>query len=548
MFGNQKLIYLHLLQILHNMKHLFTLLALFSTAILFAQSGGYIITNTNTAVTSGLSKVHPNGSIVAVNSQGGKISVSLFDKQLTKQWEKEVNITNAPAVDPYYSNETGINITFSGNNIMLAFQVSMTDSLTWTGLNYNYTLVMDLNGNVSYVKSFTSDPFTSFYYSSLSDAMKFVTDASGNIYKSESFNTNGRITKYLPNGNFSWQLDFGGDEGTGKNPTFDLECEGDSEIVVSGKEGNFLKVFTIRPNGTIKKAAAFQSNDYSYIHGKRIQRVSDGSYLISGFAIESSSFYGYTPIVVKLNKDMQPVKETVISLFQMDIMAIPTLYDIIESENYYYFAGAGSNKSFIVRMTKDFTNVKTFASSGDATSVSKVKQGEKEYFVFQAYSGWQDIAIVDPLTLNGCGWIEINAAASSKTPSSIYNELYFSNLVTQGPSLQNEPFTVTNTQNTTIYKTCSFELMSIDGHEIASGFSAFPNPVQNEFTLKANSVLVGSVASLYDMMGRVVLSHKITSEMTNFDVENLASGMYVLKVADKNGAILYQNKMIKSGN
>jgi len=531
------------------MKHLFTFLALFSAAVLMAQSGGYIITNSNTAVTSGLSKVHSNGSIVAVNAQGGKINVTLFNNQLAKQWEKEVNITSAPVVDPYYSYSGGLNVTFSGNNIVLTCLISMYDSISWNGLNNNYTVVMDMNGNVSSVKSFTSDPYSNFYYGSMSDALKFVTDPSGNLYKSESFNSNGRITKYLPNGNFSWQLDFGGDEGTGKNPTFDLECEGDSEIVVSGKEGNFLKVFTIRPNGTIKKAAAFQSNDYSYIHGKRIQRVTDGSYLISGFAIESTSFYGYTPIIVKLNKDMMPVKEITISLFQMDIMSIPTLYDIIETDNYYYIAGAGSNKSFIVRIDKDFTNVKTFASSGDATIVSKVKQGEKEYFVFQAYSGWQDLAIVDPANLNGCGWIEINASVSSKTPSTIANELYFSNLVTQGPSLQNEQFTVSNTDYNTIYKTCSFELLSSDDNQtLADGFSVFPNPVQNEFTLKTNIAYMGSVAYVSDVMGRIVLSHKVVTDFTTFDVASLASGMYLLKVADSNGSILYQNKLIKAAN
>lgn len=538
-----------MLQILYNMKHLFTFLALISAAVVLAQPGAYVITNSNTAITSGLSKVHTDGSIVAVNTHGGKINITLFNNQLTKQWEKELNITNAPVFDPYFSNYGDINLTFSGNNIVLTYLVSMYDSISWNGLNYNYTVIMDMNGNVSSVKSFASDPNTTFYYSALSDAMKFVTDASGNIYKSESFYNKGRITKYLPNGNFSWQLDFGGDVGTGKNPTFDLECEGDSEIVVSGKEGSFLKVFTIRPNGTIKKAVAFQSNDYSYIHGKRIQRVADGSYLISGFAGEYSAFYGYTPIVVKLNKDMQPIKEITINLFQTDINAVPSLYDMIETDNYYYFAGAGSNKSFIVRMNKDFTNVKTFASPGDATIVSKVKQGEKEFFVFQAYSGWQELAIVDPTNLNGCGWIEINASVSSKTPSTIANELYFSNLVTQGPSLQNEQFTVTNSQSTTIYKTCSFELLSSDDNQaLTDGFSVFPNPVQHEFTLKINTAFMGSDASVYDVMGRIVLSHKVISEFTPFDVANLAPGMYVIKVADSNGSILYQNKLIKAAN
>lgn len=73
-------------------------------------------------------------------------------------------------------------------------------------------------------------------------------------------------------------------------------------------------------------------------------------------------------------------------------------------------------------------------------------------------------------------------------------------------------------------------------------FSVFPNPAQSVINVKADSKLFGSVYSIYDNTGRVVLTGKLNSQNTTIELGNLSGGIYMFSV----GANMKQSfKVIK---
>jgi len=64
-------------------------------------------------------------------------------------------------------------------------------------------------------------------------------------------------------------------------------------------------------------------------------------------------------------------------------------------------------------------------------------------------------------------------------------------------------------------------------------FSVFPNPAQSVINVKSDSKLIGSVYSIYDNTGKVVLTGKIIAESTTIELGNLSGGIYMFSVGEK---------------
>jgi len=63
-------------------------------------------------------------------------------------------------------------------------------------------------------------------------------------------------------------------------------------------------------------------------------------------------------------------------------------------------------------------------------------------------------------------------------------------------------------------------------------FSVFPNPAQSAINIKADTKLLGSVYTIYDNTGKVVLSGKIIAENTVIELGNLSGGIYLFSVGE----------------
>lgn len=77
--------------------------------------------------------------------------------------------------------------------------------------------------------------------------------------------------------------------------------------------------------------------------------------------------------------------------------------------------------------------------------------------------------------------------------------------------------------------------LSIEEKTITNDFNLFPNPVSSDgiFFLKSKNPIEGDLA-LYDVTGKEVLNSSINGSSSQFNVQGLSSGFYILKVTTQN--------------
>jgi len=63
-------------------------------------------------------------------------------------------------------------------------------------------------------------------------------------------------------------------------------------------------------------------------------------------------------------------------------------------------------------------------------------------------------------------------------------------------------------------------------------FSIYPNPAQSIVNVKADAKLIGTVYTIYDNTGKVVLSGTINAENTSVELGNLSAGIYLFSVGE----------------
>ena len=63
-------------------------------------------------------------------------------------------------------------------------------------------------------------------------------------------------------------------------------------------------------------------------------------------------------------------------------------------------------------------------------------------------------------------------------------------------------------------------------------FSVYPNPTSKQITLKANHQLIGAFYTIYDNMGKTVISGQINAIQTVIELGNLSGGIYLFSVGE----------------
>jgi hypothetical protein len=63
-------------------------------------------------------------------------------------------------------------------------------------------------------------------------------------------------------------------------------------------------------------------------------------------------------------------------------------------------------------------------------------------------------------------------------------------------------------------------------------FSIYPNPAQSLVNVKADAKLIGTFYTIYDNIGKVVLSGTINAENTSVELGNLSAGIYLFSVGE----------------
>lgn len=87
------------------------------------------------------------------------------------------------------------------------------------------------------------------------------------------------------------------------------------------------------------------------------------------------------------------------------------------------------------------------------------------------------------------------------------------------------------------------ELVGLQDQMSEFGISVYPNPACQQFTLKVNTLTLGSCYSLRDVVGKTVLTGLISEQLTTVNIESISKGMYFLSVKGFEGSAV---KIIKN--
>jgi len=123
-------------------------------------------------------------------------------------------------------------------------------------------------------------------------------------------------------------------------------------------------------------------------------------------------------------------------------------------------------------------------------------------------------------TDNGNNWTSINTGLTDLTIFDLeLNDSYI--------------IAATSTQGVFRFALSNLNLSSgISDFDVKYAISIFPNPTTNKIHIKADATLLGSVYTVFDNNGNLVLSGKINSENTVIELSDISVGIYLFSVGE----------------
>jgi hypothetical protein len=126
------------------------------------------------------------------------------------------------------------------------------------------------------------------------------------------------------------------------------------------------------------------------------------------------------------------------------------------------------------------------------------------------------------ITNSSIGFFTIGAVKNSST--NIYN---FFNGKIDDIGIWNRA--LTQAEITDLFTSSSVGISEVSQSNL---FSVYPNPANSQINVKADTNLLGSIYTVYDNTGKVVLSGKINTENTVIELGNLSGGVYLFSVGE----------------
>jgi hypothetical protein len=102
--------------------------------------------------------------------------------------------------------------------------------------------------------------------------------------------------------------------------------------------------------------------------------------------------------------------------------------------------------------------------------------------------------------------------------------------------LWDEPTTTwINSQRTTY----TYQVLGVSDFAVLNKFTVYPNPVNESINVKLAANTTGLNYSISDQIGREILTGKLNPNETNIDSNQLAQGVYFIKIDQ------YKNQVVK---
>ena len=83
------------------------------------------------------------------------------------------------------------------------------------------------------------------------------------------------------------------------------------------------------------------------------------------------------------------------------------------------------------------------------------------------------------------------------------------------------------------------DTLSVDENELADSLNFYPNPVQNELTIKNSRGIQINTIELFDISGRRVKNILVNQNNTNMNINlsDLSNGVYIINIISDNGQL-----------
>jgi Secretion system C-terminal sorting domain len=91
-----------------------------------------------------------------------------------------------------------------------------------------------------------------------------------------------------------------------------------------------------------------------------------------------------------------------------------------------------------------------------------------------------------------------------------------------------------------------FDIIGVAEVGATSTMSVFPNPATTSVQVMVNGDLGNTYLDLYDAVGKLISTTRITSLQTNLDLQDMANGIYFMKLRKSSGEELESIKLIKT--
>ena len=124
-------------------------------------------------------------------------------------------------------------------------------------------------------------------------------------------------------------------------------------------------------------------------------------------------------------------------------------------------------------------------------------------------------------------WAAVDILTAEGACVSVDNPAFCNTAVSLGAWTCYNPIPVNFSTN------CSNCISNLDEIQSKINYSISPNPTTSKITVKSSLELIGKEFTIYDQLGKEVMSGLITSEETEIDLSNISEGVYLFKVGEE---------------
>lgn len=149
-----------------------------------------------------------------------------------------------------------------------------------------------------------------------------------------------------------------------------------------------------------------------------------------------------------------------------------------------------------------------------------------------------------PFAITQVGLVGINTRNPTSRLEIVDGDIFINGInrgiILKSPNGTNWKITVDNSGNLTVNPFTSVNNLQND-----YGISIFPNPAKDHLTIELRDDRLNEItAELYNMMGTLVFYKKVSNKTLSIDLNEFASGAYLLNVKDTEGNVIKTEKII----